>query len=346
MSADIVVIGAGVIGASIAYHLAARGCGDVLVVDRGPDFGSGSTSKATGGFRAQFDSAINVELSKLSRQKLLRFEEEIGVDSGYRPYGYLFLACSKDELSALEAAQAVQHACGLNEARMVSAREARELSPATTGDASILGGAFCPTDGFIRAMNILRGYADAARRLGVRFQFNTEVEDVEAPIVINARGAWAGAPITPLRRNAIATVPTDVFDDKLPMTIWSGDWFHLRVRDGRVLLLWPDDPPIDDDAWFAEVLRMTRERVPALRDVAIGERWSGLYEMTPDGHALLGRSPERENVYIAAGGCGHGVMHAPALGQLMAEMIVDGKTSIDVSALRPDRFGVAPPPRR
>ncbi len=343
MNADIVILGAGVIGASVAYHLAARGCRNVLVVDRGPDFGAGSTSKATGGFRAQFDSDINVRLSMLSRAKLQQFEDELGVDSGYRPYGYLFLARSQEELRALKAAQAVQHACGLHEARMVSADEAREISPAM-GDPAVLGGAFCPTDGFIRAMNILRGYADGARRLGVRFQFDTavEIEDIDAPVVINTRGAWAGAPIVPLRRNAVATVPTDVFDEKLPMTIWAGDWYHVRVRDGRVLLLWPDDPPIDDEAWLAEVLRMTRERVPALRDVPIGERWSGLYEMTPDGHPLLGRSPERENVYIAAGCNGHGVMHAPAIGQLMAELIVDGKTSIDIGALRPERFTPAP----
>lgn len=327
----IVIAGAGVMGCSVAYHLAERGLRDIVVFDRAPDLGGGSTPKATGGFRGQFDSETNVRLSLLSRRKLQQF------DSGYLPYGYLFLACSEEELEALERAQSVQRAAGLTEARMVTASEARELNPAI-GDASVLGGTFCPTDGFIRALKIMRHYADGARALGVRFQFGSEVtvDELEGDIVINTLGAWAGPPVQPLRRNVVATVPTDILPETMPMTVWAGDWFHLRVRDGRVLLLWPDDPPVDDEVWLERVLSLTRERVPVLRDVPLGERWSGLYEMSPDGHALLGKV--RDNRYIAAGSSGHGVMHAPALGQLLAELIVDGKTSIDISALRPDRF--------
>jgi sarcosine oxidase subunit beta len=333
---EVVVAGGGVIGASVAYHLARRGCRDILVLDRGDDFGAGSTSKATGGFRAQFDNETEVRMSLLARAKLRAFEEEIGAESGYSPRGYLFLACNDAELEELLRAQTVQHACGLAEARMVSAVEAREINPAI-GDDSIIGGAFCPTDGFIRPMNILRGYAEAARRLGVRFEFGAELRDwsdVDAEVKIEARGAWSGPPVVPLRRNIAATVLTNVLDELMPMTIWSGDWYHLRVREGRVLLLWPDDPP-DDSVWLAEVLRRTRERVPCLRDVPIEECWSGFYEMTPDGHALFGL---HDGIYYATGASGHGVMHSPALGQLLAELIVDGKTSIDVSALRPDRF--------
>lgn len=335
---EIVVIGAGVVGASIAYHLARRGC-DVVVLDRAPDFGAGSTAKATGGYRAQFDTPTNVRLSLLSREKLLAFEDETGVDPGYAPRGYLFLACNDEERDALREAQRVQHACGLSEARMIDAQEARELNP-KIGDDTIVGGAFCPTDGFIKPMNILRGYAEAAQRLGVRFVFNANEDDVvktaKAKIVINAKGAWCGPPVMPMRRNVVATVPTDVLDASMPMTIWSGDWYHLRVRDGRVLLLWPDDPVIDDDAWLAAVIEKTHARMPCLRGVPLGERWSGLYEMSPDEHALLGRIDE--NRYVANGSSGHGVMHAPALGQLLAELIVDGKTSIDITALDPLRF--------
>lgn len=333
MQAEIIIAGAGVIGCSVAYHLAQRGARDILVVDRASGFGGGSTPKATGGFRAQFESETNVRLSLLSREKLREF------DSGYRPCGYLFLACSDPELEALEAAQAVQHACGLHEARMITAADALRINPAI-GDRTVKGGAFCPTDGFIRALKILQHYAGGARALGVRFQFETavDIDSLDAPIVINTLGAWSGPPVTPVRRNVLATIPTDLLPETMPMTIWSGDWYHLRVRDGRVLLLWPDDPVIEDDAWAGEVLRMTRERVPLLRDLPIEERWSGFYEMSPDRHALLGRSPARENLYLATGGSGHGVMHAPALGQLLAELIIDGRTSIDISALRPDRF--------
>ena len=192
---QIAVIGAGVVGASIAYHLAGRGC-SVVVVDRAADFGAGSTAKATGGYRAQFATETNVRLSLLSREKLLAFEDETGVDPGYAPRGYLFLACNDEELHALRQAQLVQHACGLHEARMIDAHEARALNP-KIGDHAIIGGAFCPTDGFIKPMNILRGYAEAAQRLGVRFVFNANEDEVDADIVINAKGAWCR------RRNSV-----------------------------------------------------------------------------------------------------------------------------------------------
>lgn len=347
----VAILGAGVIGASVAYHLARRGVRDLVVLDRASEPGGGSTAKATGGFRAQFDNETEVRLSLLSRQKLRVFEDETGVDPGYRPHGYLFLACSDAELDALRAAQRVQHACGVSEARMVSADEARALNPAIHDD-TIAGGTFCPTDGFIRPMNILRGYVDAARRLGVRFEFGVEhrgfrVErdrviaartsngEVHADLFVNAMGAWSGAPVVPLRRNVAATVATNVLAESMPMTIWSGDWYHLRVRDGRVLLLWPDEPPYEH--WLAWVQHLTHRRVPCLSDIAIEECWSGFYEMTPDGRALLGTAMH-ENLFFATGCSGHGVMHAPALGQLAAEMIVDGRTSIDVTALRADRF--------
>lgn len=323
------------VGASVAYHLARRGC-EVLVADPAPGFGAGSTGKATGGFRAQFDSEINVRLSLLARDKLRTFEQDTGVDSGYAPRGYLFLACNGDDLDALRTRQRVQHACGLVEARMVSAAQARELNPAI-GDRSVIGGAFCPTDGFLGPLNILRGYAEAAQRLGVRFVFGADAAQATGRITVNAMGAWCGPPVTPVRRNVLSTVETNILPESMPMTIWAGDWYHLRVRDGRVLLLWPDDPVLDDDAWRTEVLRKTRARMPCLDDVPLGEGWSGLYEMSPDEHALLGRVAD--NHYVANGSSGHGVMHAPALGQLLAEIIIDGRASIDVSALDPLRFG-------
>ena len=347
-SADVVVIGAGVIGCSIAWHLASRGVKNVLVVDRAADFGAGSTPRATGGFRSQFGTKVNVLLSMLSRQKLLRFEEEIGVDSGYRPYGYLFMARTQHELDELMSAQEVQHACGLSEAEAVDADDIRRLNPAVH-DPSLIGGTFCPTDGFIVAMQILHGYAAAAKRLGARFQFNTTINAFDrGTTYINAAGAWAaevsGVPVTPLRRRAAYTVPTNVLPADMPMTIWAGDAFHVRVREGRVMLVWPDTPP-DDAVWLDTVVRWAHERMPVLRDIAIDREkcWDGLYEMSPDRHAIIGRDPDRENLYLANGSSGHGVMHSPAIGQLVAEMIVDGKTSTDISELRPSRFAEGKP---
>ncbi len=339
---DVVIIGAGITGASIAFHLAAGGCRNVLVVDRGRDFGEGSTAKATGGFRAQFGTEINVRLSLLSREKLRRFPEETGADPGYRPHGYLFLARTEHELEELRRAQQLQHACGLHEARMVDAEEARTLNPSFVDD-RVVGAAFCPTDGFLRPMSILRGYAEAARRLGVRFEFGTTRVPQRGPVYVNAAGAWATevspVPVTPLRRRVASTFPTSALPEDMPMTIWAGDGFHLRVRDGRVLLLWPDSPP-NDEVWLDKVTRFAKERIPALRSLPIDPEqcWSGFYEMSPDRHAIIGRDPNRDDLYLATGSSGHGVMHAPAIGQIVAEMILERPTAIDVTSLRPSRF--------
>jgi sarcosine oxidase subunit beta len=362
---SVVIVGAGVIGTSIAYHLAARGVRDVVVLDRGDAPGAGSTPRATGGFRAQFATAADIALSLLSREKLIRFEDEIGVDSGYRPYGYLFIARGEQAMAQLRIANELQHACGLPEARVIDAEEVRRINPAVVDDA-IAGGTFCPTDGFIRAMKILGGYFAAAQRLGVRFEFGVTVRgmriesdriaaletsrgDVYADVFINAAGAWAGTlgvdiPVAPLRRQVAATIETDVLPDTMPMTVWADDGFHFRVRDRRVLLLWPDSPPSSFDAtfdpsWLPRVLEFTNARVPCLRDVPIDPDacWAGLYEMSPDHHAILGRAA-LANLYLANGCSGHGVMHAPAIGQILSELILDGRSSIDIHALRPSRF--------
>jgi sarcosine oxidase subunit beta len=362
----VVIVGAGVIGTSIAWHLASRGVRDIVVLDRGIEPGAGSTPRATGGFRAQFATATDIALSLLSREKLIRFEEEIGVDSGYRPCGYLFIARSEEAMTQLRLANALQHACGLPEARVIGADEVRMINPAVE-DEAIAGGTFCPTDGFIRAMKILNGYTVAAQRLGVRFQFKTTVHglriegdrivalesslgDIESDVVVNAAGAWASTlgielPVSPLRRQVAATVETDVLPESMPMTVWAGDGFHFRVRDGRVLLLWPDTPPAGfdttfDATWLPRVLDLAHARVPCLRNVPIDPAacWAGLYEMSPDHHAILGRASAIANLYLANGSSGHGVMHAPAIGHLIAELIVDGRTSIDIEPLRPSRF--------
>lgn len=364
---SVVIIGAGVIGASIAYHLSERGVRDVVVLDRGDDFGAGSTPRATGGFRAQFSTAADIALSLLSREKLRRFEDEIGVDSGYRPYGYLFIARGEHAMAQLRAANELQHACGLSEARVIDADEVRAINPAINDDA-IIGGTFCPTDGFLRAMKILNGYATAARRNNARFDFGVTVRGmnidgdrivaletsrgaIHADIFVNAAGAWAGTlgvdlPVVPLRRQVAATIETDVLPDTMPMTVWADDGFHFRVRDRRVLLLWPDSPApgfdatFDTESWLPQVLAFANARVPCLRNIPIDpdQCWAGLYEMSPDHHAILGRAPAIANLYLANGSSGHGVMHAPAIGHVIAEMIVDGRTSIDVHALRPPRF--------
>jgi sarcosine oxidase subunit beta len=375
-----VIIGAGVMGASVAYHLAARGWRDVVMLDRSEAPGLGSTGAATGGFRAQYATAINVRLSLLAREKLRAFKDDTGTDPGYLPAGYLWLATTRTELEELRAGLEVQREAGLHEAIELDVDDAARLNPAVRCN-RVIGGVFCPTDGFIAPLQILRGYLEAAARRGVRVKWNTRVTGlrhvggritsvetdqgrIDADIVINAAGAWAGdvarcaavtLPVTPLRRQVAATVPCTQLPPDMPMTIFAGDGFHFRVRDGRVLLLWPSPgvpgQPFDirvDPDWVSAVTRMAHERVPTLQDIPIdvAASWAGLYEMSPDKHAILGCAPGMDNFYLINGSSGHGVMHAPALGALLAELVSDGRfSSVDAAALRPSRFAEGAPNR-
>jgi sarcosine oxidase subunit beta len=375
---DVVIVGGGVIGASVAWHLAVRGCTRVLVLEAGDGPGVGSTGKATGGFRVQFGSEPNVRLSLLAREKLRCFADEVGVDPGYRPCGYLFLTERQETLNALLDAQAMQHALGVTEARRVTVDEAVGINPAIAAD-GLVGGVYSPTDGFIRPLQMLRGYTEAAQRMGVRFEYGapvrgirveggrivsvrTDAGEVGAGAVVNAAGAWAAKvaalagvdiPVTPLRRQVALTEPFSGLPECMPLTIFVEAEFHLRVRDGRVLLLWSDQPntadPFDaafNDAWLPRVTARAHRWIPSLRTATVDRAAcvAGLYEMSPDRHVLLGSAPGVENLYLANGSSGHGVMHSPALGQLLAEMILDGSaSSMDIHPLRPSRFAEGQP---
>jgi sarcosine oxidase, subunit beta len=364
MTAGVVVIGGGVVGCSVAYHLARSGLGAVLVVDRG----GGSTERATGGFRAQFATAMNVKLSLLSLEKLQRFADETGVEPGYAPCGYLFVARTLAELGKLRNALEVQRAAGYYAAREVSTEGVLVVNPHLAPE-TIIGGSFSPTDGFLRPLELQRGYREAATRLGVRFMtttvralalragkifdVSTDAGTIACSAVVNAAGPWAAAvarlagvevPIVPLRRQVAVTDVTDALPPSMPMTIFA-DGFHLRVRDGRVLLLQPSEPAWDafdvsvDPAWLEDVLTTARRRIPCLREVHLDSSYAGLYEMSPDEHAILGWAPGVENLLLVNGSSGHGVMHAPALGQLAAELLTIGEArTLDISTLRPSRF--------
>ena len=371
-TAEIVVIGGGVVGASVACHLAMKGCRSVLVLDRGAP-GQGSTGRATGGYRAQFGTTIHVRLSLLAREKLLRFPEEIGADPGYRPNGYLFCAAAPEQMAALRAANAIQREAGLTSVTFPPPETMAEMVPGLRCD-DLVGGAFCPTDGFIRPMQILEGYRAAAERLGVTFRWGetvtgftrdasnaitaveTDRQTVATRQVALAAGAWSAQvaalagipdlPVVPVRRQVALTGPVPLADS-LPMVIDCGNGFHTRMRDGRALLLWadPNEPPgfreTFDPAFLDAVRPKVAQRLPVLADapIAATDCWAGLYEVTPDHHGILGWAPETPGLLLVTGFSGHGVMHSPVTGQLAAEMLLDGATqTLDVSALRPERF--------
>lgn len=377
--ADAVIAGAGVIGASCAFHLARAGL-RVIVLERAPAPGAGSTARATGGFRAQYATEIGVRLSLLARDQLHAFHAETGVDPGFDPVGYLWLAASEPELAALRTAHTLQRRCGLAEARLVAPGELRELAPHVAAD-GLAGGAWCPTDGVLRPTELQRGYLEAAARLGADVRWGEPVVELvragdwitsvvtprgayATDLVVDAAGPWAALvaalagvalPVVPLRRQVAITVPTAALPPRLPLTIWIADGFHLRVRDDRVLLLRPSPgDPSDpfctdvDPAWLDDIAALAATRVPALRGVPLDRprAWAGLYEMSPDHHALLGFAPGCGNLLLVNGSSGHGVMHAPALGLLAAELATSGTArSLDIRPLRPSRFEEANPVR-
>lgn len=245
-----------------------------------------------------------------------------------------------------------------------------------------MGGTFCPTDGVLRPLDILRGYLAAAERLGVAIRYGVgwaqcSVEDrggsrrvvgvrtgqgeIATHCVVNATGPWAGVvarqagadvPVEPGRRQAAVTHPFPVLPEDAPMTICVGDGLHLRVRDGRVVVAWPSDVPAEDPfdttfdrRWLEALLPRARDRFPCLKEASIdlAHCVAGLYEMSPDRHALVGPAPLVDGLYLVNGSSGHGVMHAPALGQLLAELVVDGRPSLDLTPLRPSRFAEGQP---
>lgn len=371
--AAVAILGSGVIGASIAYHLGVRGVRDVVVLDRSGAAGEGSTGKATGGFRAQFATAVNVRLSLLARQSLLRFQEDTGVDPGFAQVGYLWLASTESQMHALRNAQQMQKAEGLGETVEVDVTDIHAINPAIS-TSGIVGGAFCPTDGYIRPREILRGYLEAAQQLGVRVHWNAEctamrvsdsgrIESVttgngtfDVDCVVNAAGPWArgvaamaavSLPVSPLRRQVAITEPCPPIPETMPMTIFMDTGFHIRARDGRAMICWPNSEPpgepadlVADPEWIAAVNDMAHARVPALRECAIDRAlcYAGLYEVSPDEHAIIGLSPKCENMFFANGSSGHGVMHSPALGAIVADMITGREPEIDITVLRPSRF--------
>ena len=367
ISADIVIVGGGVIGASVAYHLTQRGIRDVLVLER-DRLGSGSTSRNAGGVRLQFSTEINVRMSQRSLPALLRFEEEMGIDPQFRQVGYLFLITNERDIAPFERSLALWRRLDVPAVRL-----GREEIPAIFPELSVDDvrfATFCPADGHADPNSILMGYVARARDAGARFEEGANVTAIDRDgdritgvrcgerriacgTVVDAAGAWAAEvaalagltlPITPLRRQIFITNPVAGFDRDFPMTIEFATGLYLHKDSGGVLLGMADprDLPGSDDSvnwdFLPEVVERGLARLPLLERATIKTGWAGFYEDTPDKHAILGRTPGLASFVCAAGFSGHGLMHAPAAGELIAEVICDLPSSLDIAPLWPGRF--------
>jgi sarcosine oxidase, subunit beta len=368
---EVAIIGGGVMGASVAYHLALRGQRDVLLLERGDLFGQGATGKCAGGIRFQFGSEIHVRLSLESIPMLERFEQELEQPIGLQHCGYLFVLTSPTDVEVFRRNVDLQRRLGVA-TEWLDADEVRRRIPLLQFD-DALGGTFNARDGLCDPSSVVNGYIHAARRLGVTCLTNVEiigarvendrVTSVVTPLgeikvgsVVNAAGPFAAdvgrmlgldLPIVPLRRQMLVTTPLPEVPPDFTFVIdfATGLYFH---REGPGILTGmanPNEPVGSDEsvdlAWEQVHLEAAVRRFPLLAQAGLAHHWAGLYEMSPDAHPLIGRLEPIENAYVVAGFSGHGFMHGPIAGKLLAEVILDGSAStLDIAALSPTRFAL------
>jgi len=368
-TADVVVVGGGAIGTSAAYHLAAAGAGRVLLLERADAVGTGSTGACAGGFRHQFSSRINIELSLASIPMILGFSQEHGLPLDVAQHGYLFLIKEHSDWDAFGEAAALQRSMGID-VRILTPAEAVEVAPGISQE-DLLGATFCPDDGIADPAGLTQGYATAARRVGVQIELGVEVMGVDVaggrvigvrtasgsigcPIVVNAAGPWAGMlcasagvelPLEPIPRMVVTTGAFDGVPARRTLVIDAATsyYFH-REGDGVLTGMGGRNEKASfdlsvDHRFIEDELLPTAVRIfPPIEHAGIANMWAGLYEMTPDRHPIVGEAPIL-GLYLANGFSGHGFQHAPIVGKLMAEMIVEGRArTVDVTTLGLDRF--------
>jgi sarcosine oxidase subunit beta len=366
-AAEVVVIGGGAMGTSIAFHLAEAGVRDVVLLER-DELGTGSTCKAAGGVRAQFSDRINIELGARSLEAFARFGERPGQEIDLHRVGYLFLLSTPGDVASFERDVALQNEMGVD-SRIISVAEAKKLSPLIETD-GLLAAAWSPDDGHCTPESVVLGYATAARRHGATLltgvtvtgmdrtgdlvqTVRTDRGDITAGAVICAAGAWSAAvgdmagtplPVTPLRRQIIFTEAIPDLAGAVPFTIDFASTFYFH-REGRGLLMGMSDPLQEPgfhldytEDWLPRLGAAIGTRAPYLLDVGLCNGWAGLYEVSPDHNALIGRSAATPNFLYATGFSGHGFLQAPAVGEVIRDLYLDREPVVDVSPLTADRF--------
>lgn len=367
-TADVVIIGAGIMGCSIAYHLAERGMKNILVLERGL-IGRGATADAAGGIRQQFSTETNIRLTQISLEYWEHFEERFGVDINFRQQGYLFLLTDESNVAVFKRNLELQQSLGVP-VEWVEPDAIARLNPALSME-GVLGGTFCPRDGWADTSTSTMGFASAARKMGVRILEETPVtgitvnngrvtgvssgdQHVSSPLVVCCSGpqsahlgvmAGIEIPIQPVRRMSFITEPFDQVSASVPFTIEfeRSLYFHPESAGFLFGMSNPDEPPSDnktvDEEWMYRNIEALVERAPVFENATVLRGWAGFYEITPDDNPILGPVPERDGLVIAAGFSGHGFMQGPAIGRAISELILDGSPQIlDLSAFRPGRF--------
>ncbi len=371
-TADVVIVGGGIVGSSIAYHLTQGGCKNVLVLERETYQGKGSTGKSMGGVRAQFSTAMNIRMSLYSIRFFQTFDDVVGHPSGYKPQGYLFVATAERHMEYLRQTYSLQVSMGLDSVRLVSREDIVGMLPQLRAD-DIVGGSFCSIDGFVDPYSVMVGFMSRAMERGARLWRDAEATgflldpqgiagvettqgSVSTRIVVNAAGAWAALvakfagvelPVEPLRRMLVPTEPFSGIPQTAPMTVDMTNGFHFRPEGRGLLLAWNDPEETSgfktsfEPAFIEKILTRAVDRVPCLETVEVNPRrcWAGLYEMTPDHYPVFGPVAQVPGLYLANGFSGHGVMHSPATGRILSDLILQGNSDlVDTHALGIERF--------
>ncbi len=367
-TADIVIIGGGVMGASAAYHFAKRGIKNIVLLEKEDFFGTGATGRCAGGVRYQFSTEINVKLSIESLPMIERFNDEMGQDVNYRKCGYLLIATDEKDATTFKHNVELQNGLGIP-TQLLSGDEVRARLPLMKFEDAIAG-TFNQKDGIVDPNSVVAGYISAAQKLGAKALTHTEVRGVcvsgneveavettqgviQTRMILNAAGPWAGQvgkmagveiPIVPIRRQMFTTDPLKEIPEDFPFVIdFAQSLYFHREGDGLLIgMSNQDEKPgfdqnVDEDFEFVN-LEAAVERMPLLERASRASHWAGLYEVTPDAHPIFGGSNVK-GFTICAGFSGHGFMHGPIAGKLMSEYILDGKFStLDVSMLDLARF--------
>jgi len=369
---DVVIAGAGIMGLSIAYYLKKKGDVRVLVLEKEQSWITGSTAKANGGFRLQFSNPINIRLSQLSIPVLKTFHQEFEVDISFGQHGYLFVTATESGKSSLLQNLQVQRDHGVP-VEWLSPAQIGDLAPyLETTD--LKGGNFCAEDGYGDSYSIAVGFGQAALKLGASIETGTPIVDVltesdkvigvktenetiHTSNLVNAAGPYASAvgrlagvsvPVKPVRRMIVMTEEFPQIPEGIPMIIDVDSGFFMRTESGRVLMGWSDpDEPVGyctsfDPNFVDAVAERAIARVPLLKSAQINTRksWAGLYAISPDYHCILGEADHLAGFFLANGFSGHGMMHAPAVGMILSDLIIEGKTGlIDLEAVSLARFG-------
>jgi len=372
----ILIIGGGIVGFGLAANLLKLGEREVTLLEREKLPGQHSTGKSAGGFRAQFSTAINVELMMRSIEILTRFADEYGADARVQQYGYLFMATSAEHLRVLRRNVELQRSFGLQVEYIEGTGRISEICPQINTE-DLLGGTFCATDGYFDPYEFMQGYANYAEERGLKTVYEAEVigfevkddtvrvvrakaGDFPVDVVVLAAGAWSGEvgklagldiPVVPVRRQVFDTEPFGGISLQVPLMADMGNNFYLKSESGGFLLgcANKDEPPgfntgVDLEYKF-KVVEMAVHRFPVLADATIREGWAGLYEVSPDHHAIIGLVPPLTNFFVISGFSGHGAMQSPATTLCLAELIAEGRSrTVDISPLSVARFRPGPSP--